>query len=127
MQITEQLIERIARNVFKSMFSQALMNANVVTGDTIDHADKADESKRLGDQTVGSATKPFYLDDGTPTESNASVGDSSTPVYIDGGTFTVCTGVATSNDISDINDDISDINDEIVDIWDAIHDLQPTQ
>jgi hypothetical protein len=127
MQITEQLIERIARNVFRSMFSQELMNANVVTGNTIDHADKADESKRLGDETVGSATNLFYLDDGTPTESNASVGDSSTPVYIDGGTFTACTGVATSNDISDINDDISDINDEIVDIWDAIHDLQPTQ
>lgn len=141
MQITEQLIERIARNVFKSMFSQALMNADVVTGDTIDHADKADESKRLGDQTVGSATKPFYLDDGKPTvsdadvgdatkpvyiddgtitASNATVGDTETPVYLSGGTITACTGVATS-------DDISDVWDEFTDVWDAIHQLQPTQ
>jgi hypothetical protein len=127
MQITEQLIERIARNVFQSMFAQQLKNADVVTGKSIEHANSADESKRLGDETVGSATNLFYLDDGTPTESNASVGDSSTPVYIDGGTFMACTGVATSNDISDINDDIIDIYDEIVDIWDAIHALQPTQ
>lgn len=119
MQITVQLIERIARNVFKSMFIPSLRNANVVTGDSIEHAKSADESSRVGDQTVGSSTKPIWLDNGKPKASDANVGDSSHPVYISGGVITPFTDeMATKGDISDINN-------EIADIWQAINDLQP--
>jgi hypothetical protein len=132
MQITVKLIESIARNVFKSMFMPSIRNANVVTGDSIEHAK---ESSRVGDQTVGSSTKPIWLDNGKPKESDANVGDSSHPVYISGGVITpFINEIATkgdisdlNGDISDLNGDISDINDEIADIWQAIHDLQPSQ
>lgn len=139
MQITEQLIERIARNVFQQMFMQQLLNANVVRGDSIKYAD---ESERLGDQTIGSITKFLYLDQGTPKASNANVGDASHPVYVNNGVITPFTDeMATKGDISSINGEISDINDdigdinsaisgingEISDIWDAIHALQPSQ
>lgn len=133
MQITEQLIERIARNVFQQMFVQGLLNANVVRGNSIEHAQKADEATFLGTETVGSAIKMLFLSGGLPVASDANVGSSSQPVYINDGDFTACTGVATSSDLSSLSSDvssmgsaISDINSEIQDIWDAIHDLQPT-
>lgn len=139
MQITEQLIERIARNVFQQMFMQGLLNANVVRGSTIEHAQKADEATFLGTETVGSAIKMLFLSGGLPVASDANVGSSSQPVYINDGDFTACTGVATSaqlsslsdtvsglsGDIGDINSAINGINGEIQDIWDAIHELQP--
>lgn len=139
MQITEQLIERIARNVFQQMFMQGLLNANVVRGSTIEHAQKADEATFLGTETVGSAIKMLFLSGGLPVASDANVGSSSQPVYINDGDFTACTGVATSAQLSSLSSDvsslssdvssmgsaISDINGEIQDIWDAIHDLQP--
>ena len=57
MQITEQIIERIARRVFNSMFAPALRQSNVVTSgpgssvswaDNANHANMADEASTAG-------------------------------------------------------------------------------
>ncbi len=45
---------------------------------------------KLGTATVGSNTKFFYLNAGTPTASTATVGSSSLPVYMNAGTITQC-------------------------------------
>lgn len=45
---------------------------------------------KLGTTTVGSNTKFFYLNAGTPTASTATVGSSSLPVYMNAGTITQC-------------------------------------
>lgn len=45
---------------------------------------------KLGTTTIGSNTKFFYLNAGTPTASTATVGSSSLPVYMNAGTITQC-------------------------------------
>lgn len=46
---------------------------------------------KLGTATVGSNTKFFYLNAGTPTASNASIGTGTHPIYLNEGVFTVST------------------------------------
>ena len=46
---------------------------------------------KLGTATVGSNTKFFYLNAGTPTASNASIGTGTHPIYLNGGVFTAST------------------------------------
>lgn len=43
--------------------------------------------------TVGSTTKHVYMNSGTLTASNASVGSKTAPIYMTGGTITACTAV----------------------------------
>lgn len=45
-------------------------------------------ANKLGTDTVGSTTKPIYLNAGTATASNATVGSSTKPVYMSSGTIT---------------------------------------
>ena len=46
---------------------------------------------KLGTATVGSNTKFFYLNAGTPTASNASIGTGTHPIYLNEGVFTAST------------------------------------
>lgn len=46
---------------------------------------------KLGTATVGSNTKFFYLNAGTPTASNASIGTGTHPIYLNDGVFTAST------------------------------------
>jgi hypothetical protein len=75
MQITEQIIERISRKVFNTMFSPALRQSNVVMGgsgssvswaDNAGHANIADEASTAGSATsattAGSTQKVTPLD-----------------------------------------------------------------
>lgn len=48
----------------------------------------ADVATKLGTTTVGSATKPIYLNGGTATASNSTVGSNVKPIYMDAGTIT---------------------------------------
>lgn len=47
-------------------------------------------AQRLGNSTVGSGTKPIYLNTGVATASTSTVGSSTTPVYLNSGTITAC-------------------------------------
>lgn len=51
---------------------------------------------KLGTATVGSNTKFFYLNTGTPTASNASIGTGTHPIYLNGGVFTASTSTVGS-------------------------------
>ena len=51
---------------------------------------------KLGTATVGSNTKFFYLNAGTPTASNASIGTGTHPIYLNGGVFTASTSTVGS-------------------------------
>ena len=46
------------------------------------HSENADVAAKLGTSTVGSGTKPIYLNEGTATQSSASVGGGKVPVYM---------------------------------------------
>ena len=43
---------------------------------------------KLGTATIGSITKPIYLNGGTATASNATVGSTTKPIYMNAGVFT---------------------------------------
>lgn len=63
------------------------------------NATTATTATKLGTATVGSTTKPFYLNAGTPTAFSTSVGNSYTPVYMSSGSITKCSstiGAATT-------------------------------
>ncbi len=49
---------------------------------------------KVGTGTVGSTSKPIYLNAGTPTALSATVGSTTQPVYLNAGTVTAVTGVA---------------------------------
>lgn len=51
----------------------------------------ASTATKLGTATVGSNTKFFYLNAGTPTASNASIGTGTHPIYLNEGVFTAST------------------------------------
>lgn len=51
----------------------------------IDNVNYTSYVKKIGISTVGSTTKPIYLNGGTPTASNATVGTASRPIYMSGG------------------------------------------
>lgn len=48
-------------------------------------------ASKLGSATVGSGTRPIYLNAGTATASSGTVGTASKPVYLNAGTLTACT------------------------------------
>ena len=48
----------------------------------------ASTATKLGTATVGSTTKPIYLNSGTPTALSTTVGSTSKPVYLNAGTVT---------------------------------------
>lgn len=47
-----------------------------------------DYIKKIGTSTVGSATKPIYLNAGTPTASSSTVGGTAKPMWLNAGTMT---------------------------------------
>lgn len=51
----------------------------------------ATTATKLGSKTVGSGTKPIYLNAGTATAFNATVGSGTTPVYMNAGVISACT------------------------------------
>ena len=53
-------------------------------------ATTATTATKLGSSTVGSATKPIYLNGGTATACSSTVGGAAKPVYMNGGTITAC-------------------------------------
>ena len=71
-------------------------NVSGSAGSCTGNAATATTASKLGTATVGSGTKPIYLNAGTATASSSTVGDASTPVYLSSGTITKCTGVATN-------------------------------
>lgn len=50
----------------------------------------ATTATKLGTASVGSGTKPIYLNAGTATASSSTVGSSTAPVYMNSGTITAC-------------------------------------
>ena len=53
-------------------------------------------ASKLGTATVGSGTKPIYLNAGTATASGSTVGSASKPVYMNGGSITACSSTVGS-------------------------------
>ena len=51
-------------------------------------ADTATTATKVGTATVGSTSKPVYINGGTPTALTATVGSTDIPVYLNGGTIT---------------------------------------
>lgn len=51
----------------------------------IDNVNYTSYIQKIGTTTIGSTTKPIYLNAGTPTASNATVGAANRPIYISGG------------------------------------------
>lgn len=51
---------------------------------------QADVATKLGTTTIGNASRPIYLSNGTPTALSNTVGSSSRPVYLSSGTITQC-------------------------------------
>lgn len=58
------------------------LSGNALTATTATTANK------LGSSTIGSSTKPIYLNAGTPTASGSTVGSSTKPIYLNAGTIT---------------------------------------
>lgn len=56
--------------------------------DEAEHAVNADIATKVGTETVGSSTKPIFLQEGTATASTATVGSTTKPVYLNAGTIT---------------------------------------
>ena len=54
------------------------------------HADTADVATKLGNNTIGGAAKPIYLNGGTPTAFSGNIGATDKPVFVSSGTLTVC-------------------------------------
>ena len=47
-------------------------------------------ASKLGTSTVGSASKPIYLNAGSATACSSTVGSASKPIYMNAGTLTAC-------------------------------------
>lgn len=58
------------------------------TADSAKSVKSATTASKLGSSTVGSGTKPMYLNAGVPTASSSTVGSASNPVYMKNGTIT---------------------------------------
>lgn len=56
----------------------------------------ASTASKLGTATVGSTSKPIYLNAGTATALSATVGAASKPVYMNAGTITACSSTVGS-------------------------------
>ena len=63
---------------------------------TVPYATSAGSATKVGSSTVGSSTKPIYLNAGTPTASASTVGNNQTPIYLSGGTLTPVLGIYTT-------------------------------
>lgn len=69
-------------------------SGNAATATTATTATTAGTANKLGTATVGSATRPIYLNGGTATASGANVGNATTPVYLSGGVITACSNAS---------------------------------
>lgn len=65
-------------------------STNTIAANISGTAANADTSTKLGSSTVGSSTKPIYLNAGTATESSSTVGGATKPMYLNSGTMTAC-------------------------------------
>lgn len=61
---------------------------NVYLKGNADTATIADVANRIGSSSIGSTSKPIYINGGTPTALSATVGSSYIPVYLNAGTIT---------------------------------------
>lgn len=59
-----------------------------ISNNTTGNAATAGTADKLGTSTVGSGTKPIYLNSGTAAASSSTVGSDTTPVYLNSGTIT---------------------------------------
>ena len=78
-----------AKSVNITKASIGLGNVNN-TADADKSVKFATKASKLGSSTVGSETKPMYLNAGTPTASSSTVGSAANPVYMKNGTITAC-------------------------------------
>ena len=67
------------------------------TADSAKAVKSATTATKLGSSTVGSASKPIYLNAGTATACSSTVGGASKPVYMNGGTITACSSTVGSS------------------------------
>lgn len=66
---------------WESQFLSSLPDGNV-------QAEFYNSASSLGDSSVGSGTRPIYLDSGVPVASTSTVGSKYTPIYLNGGNLT---------------------------------------
>lgn len=64
--------------------------ATAFSGPLYGNATTATTASKLGTASVGSATKPFYLNAGVPTTTSATVGAINKPMFMNAGTLTAC-------------------------------------
>jgi hypothetical protein len=86
MQITEQIIERIARRTFNSMFASALRQSNVVTsgaGSSVSWADNAGHATTADSLTDLSQIEDMLADYVSDTELETTLADYATKTYVD--------------------------------------------
>lgn len=70
------------------------------------NATTATTATKLGTATVGSTTRPIYLNQGTATALSATVGSGTQPVWLNAGTLTACTGAGVITASSDLSSDV---------------------
>jgi hypothetical protein len=61
---------------------------NVYLKGNADTATTANVANKIGTSSIGSTSKPIYINGGTPTALSATVGSSFVPVYLNAGTIT---------------------------------------
>ena len=86
MQITEQIIERIARRTFNSMFAPALRQSNVVTGgagSSVSWADNADHANSADSLTDLSQIESMLADYVSDTELETTLASYATKTWVD--------------------------------------------
>lgn len=71
------------------------------------NATTATTATKLGTATVGSTSKPIYLNAGTATALSATVGSATVPVYMNAGTVTQCTASSVFSNLSNSGNNIS--------------------
>lgn len=79
-------------DLIDGLASQSALD-NVINGTTtVGNASNAETAEKLGTETVGANARPIYLNEGTPTASDATVGTSTRPVYMLNGVLTALSG-----------------------------------
>ena len=70
--------------------------SGTLNGSSTSCTGNAATASKLGTATVGSGTKPIYLNAGTATASGSTVGSASKPVYMNGGNIVACSSTVGS-------------------------------
>lgn len=82
-----------ANNRFSATKFYGPLEGNATTATT------ATAASKLGTATVGSATKPFYLNAGVPTAFSSTIGATNKPMFLNAGTLTACSANVGSSSV----------------------------